>query len=458
MLIKAAWREVETPEEERRFYVSDACVCDGGVNGPPTNCQKRRMALVGLHIIQRTPTAPQWIWTTFEQLDNVADPGATAPYSFFKPACVGCVPNQQTPAGTPAQLTRRIPIPSAEPDCSRPDQSIDNVQLMNRNVAEALRRAGSVFRSYQLVGAQRPLPPTAERPTTAFTATPAMLANTTMESYVQTTSSCIGCHATARTTNPNEFASSHFTFQLNNAQPKPANTTVLQLPVGPLQPDVLRGKELAEHTYELLPASVPYAKLHCTSCHLDGGRNSTAAWWVDLQYAYPTRESLEARINRCFQQSMNGKPLCTPGANGTCGQNRDMRSIISYMDFLTSIYVKVPPTPHGFPAVKTLTGDYCSGKATFAQKCAVCHQEDGQGRYNNGIYYRPALWGPQSFNHNAGMFSDPMLLVQFVSWNMPYGAGGLVTDQEAWDLEVFIDSHERPGLTPLGPPIPTCGE
>jgi thiosulfate dehydrogenase len=43
------------------------------------------------------------------------------------------------------------------------------------------------------------------------------------------------------------------------------------------------------------------------------------------------------------------------------------------------------------------------------------------------------------------MFSDPMMLAQFISWNMPWGAGGLVTDQEAWDLEAYIHAHARPG-------------
>jgi thiosulfate dehydrogenase len=42
------------------------------------------------------------------------------------------------------------------------------------------------------------------------------------------------------------------------------------------------------------------------------------------------------------------------------------------------------------------------------------------------------------------MFSDPADLAAFARWNMPLGAGGLLTDQEAWDLEAFIHSKRRP--------------
>ena len=30
------------------------------------------MGMVGIHIVQKTPFAPQWIWSTFEQIDNVS--------------------------------------------------------------------------------------------------------------------------------------------------------------------------------------------------------------------------------------------------------------------------------------------------------------------------------------------------------------------------------------------------
>jgi thiosulfate dehydrogenase len=32
----------------------------------------------------------------------------------------------------------------------------------------------------------------------------------------------------------------------------------------------------------------------------------------------------------------------------------------------------------------------------------------------------------------------------FIKSNMPFGLGGTLTDQEAWDVALFVDSHERP--------------
>jgi thiosulfate dehydrogenase len=32
----------------------------------------------------------------------------------------------------------------------------------------------------------------------------------------------------------------------------------------------------------------------------------------------------------------------------------------------------------------------------------------------------------------------------FIQANMPLGQGGSLTEQQAWDVATFIDSHERP--------------
>ncbi len=55
----------------------------------------------------------------------------------------------------------------------------------------------------------------------------------------------------------------------------------------------------------------------------------------------------------------------------------------------------------------------------------------------------PALWGARSFNWGAGM-GDIRNAAGFVKANMPLGLGGTLTDQQAWDVATFMDSHERP--------------
>jgi cytochrome c len=201
----------------------------------------------------------------------------------------------------------------------------------------------------------------------------------------------------------------------------------------------------------MLPAFVPTAKLHCASCHLAAGGNSDAAWWVDLKYKYQTKPSLQGRINQCFTNSLNGKSLCTPAGNGLrgdCDTNPHMEGFLIYIQWLDE--QATPPTnlcnttKHGFPPISGSTGDPIAGHQVFIQKCAVCHQLDGQGRYESNTYYRPALWGPHSFNQAAGMFSTTKDLAAFVRWNMPLMAGGELTDQEAWNLEAFIHTKPRP--------------
>ena len=49
----------------------------------------------------------------------------------------------------------------------------------------------------------------------------------------------------------------------------------------------------------------------------------------------------------------------------------------------------------------------------------------------------------QSFNWGAGM-ANINNAAGFIKANMPLGQGGTLTDQQAWDVATFIDSHERP--------------
>ncbi|MCU1266697.1 MAG: Cytochrome c family protein [Acidobacteria bacterium] len=466
MLLKAAWREV-SPAEEPLFHTVTACVCDKQKDGTLANCRTKRMGLVGFHITQKTPSSPQWIWSTFEQVNNVPEPSGQAPYSFNNPNCTTCPPNKQTPRGTPTQIKRDIPIPSSEPDCLRIQDAVDNVRILNQDVQRVLKDSGSVFSRYQLINTQFPLPPTGLKPSTAFSVLPAVLGNTTMESFVQPTSTCMGCHATARSVNQNRFVSSDFSFTLNNAQPLLPGCKVIPPPAKPVTTfdrlnwtAIKRGYELVTNTYELLPKFVPKAKLHCSSCHLNAGGNSDAAWWVDLKTEYPTKPDLQARINHCFTNSLNGYELCTPagkGSKGNCDGNTDMNAITTYMQWLDEQAAIIPlcnTVAHGYPPISNGTGNVTNGQKTFVQKCAVCHGQDGQGRYENNTYYRPALWGPHSFNQAAGMFSDPAMLAAFARWNMPLMAGGLLTDQEAWDVEAFIHSQSRPVSPPSPSPTP----
>ena len=80
----------------------------------------------------------------------------------------------------------------------------------------------------------------------------------------------------------------------------------------------------------------------------------------------------------------------------------------------------------------------------YARSCALCHGADGGGqRDNDRSAAFPALWGPHSFNWGAGMGSVNNAAA-FIKANMPLGLPGTLSDQDAWDVALFMDSHERP--------------
>ena len=483
-IAKAAWREI--PQEEAgRFQALEACVCEEGPKGEPVDCRRQQMGLVGFHLMSKTPSSPQWVWSTFEQVDNVA---GLHP-SFRNPQCRDCPENQQLPAGLPNQVSRVIPIPSHDPDCSRPGEAVDNIAQLNRDLQAALSRTGSVLQRYELVSTQWPnvtAPAVQGQPPTVFEAIPALLGNTTLETYIQDTSSCMGCHAVAGTDRTPDWMSADFTFTLNNAWPNPNTTptnpqpdqvprTERKIPP-PKQPRtawdrehwdaITAGYQIAIRTYELLPAHVG-SKLHCGSCHLGAGRDPDAAWWVGMLKKYNGLQGLYNRINQCFERSENGSALCSIATGPSvvsCLKSKPMNALVTYMEWLDEqwqhLYPGVTP-PNGYPCLPGPAQPVSAerGASIYTQKCSFCHNGQGQGRYEGG-YYRPAVWGPASYNAAAGLGNNLTYLAEFIHANMPYGNGGALTAQEAWDVAYFIDQQDRPGKTsstgqPPNPPV-TC--
>jgi hypothetical protein len=191
--LKFAWRIMTEKDDPSRFFVEDAYVMDQGRDGQPMQ-RKVKVGLVGMHIGHKTKTSPQWIWATFEQVDNldidkVAHPNLNA--SFNDPNCPICATNIQPNHYSegvypriPVQLSRAIPIPA------------DKVSL-NAEVVGALGAMGSVWQYYQLIDAQWPTDPSSASPAwdnglpesvankPGGQPTPVFLTNITMESYFQ---------------------------------------------------------------------------------------------------------------------------------------------------------------------------------------------------------------------------------------------------------------------------------
>ena len=210
LMVKASWREM-TPNDLAggRYYVVQAQVEDAISQARVS----KPVGLVGLHISQKLQGFPQWIWSTFEQVDNVQrGPGSTqaTPISFNNGT-----PNPPTPRGyanrpasktavtnpAPVQVTRLNPIPTTPVGAS--------TVVMNAAFQKAL--AGTVWQYYELAITQWPSNPGAFRtmenggnyPADCGGAFPTDGAcNTTMETYFQAAAdasgaggnSCMSCH------------------------------------------------------------------------------------------------------------------------------------------------------------------------------------------------------------------------------------------------------------------------
>jgi hypothetical protein len=229
--VKASWRVLDSQKDVfSRYYTQtgyflqpDGKTCEGPVT----------FGLVGLHILRLTPTTPStWYWATFEQVDNTDAPAGvkrpdgspltasfspagtpngncpTTGYNVSPPAVTGNIPWTNT--NTPVNVCRVTPISAA-------------VAAINAKWQGKV--AGTVWANYELIDTVNPavtgnpsypFPPINDPGTPVNTD---VMANSTMETYFQTTS-CMSCHgsgtpqgAPSTVTSANQI----FTFVLQNA-------------------------------------------------------------------------------------------------------------------------------------------------------------------------------------------------------------------------------------------------
>lgn len=214
---------------------------------------------------------------------------------------------------------------------------------------------------------------------------------------------------------------------------------------------LVRGMRLHLETRDLLSGHVGN-QLNCTSCHLNVGTVADGSPFVGVSAYFPSYGAragkiitMEDRINGCFRRSMNGKPLPK--------NSDDMNAMVAYFDWMkgeTKPEDKVPGRGVG-KIDRSIKPDADNGKKIYAEQCAVCHGENGEGLKNAaGKMVYPPLWGHESFNIGAGM-ARTYTAAAFVKRNMPIGfhgkfplgQGGL-SDQEAVDVAEFFSHQPRP--------------
>lgn len=224
-----------------------------------------------------------------------------------------------------------------------------------------------------------------------------------------------------------------------------------EIPEGPVGDAIKRGRDIFVDTPKYAAKYVGNS-MACAQCHLDAGRreNSAPMWAAYVQYPKFRAKNnkintLEERINGCFQYSMNAQ--ASPAGKAPPPGDDIYKELMTYMYWLAD-GAPTGEEMHGGGYIKLkepkLGYDVKRGLAVYEQNCALCHGADGQGRREAGGKVRfPPLWGAEAYNWGAGMARIDTA-AGFIKANMPLSKPYSLTDQEAWDVAAYIDSHERP--------------
>ena len=210
------------------------------------------------------------------------------------------------------------------------------------------------------------------------------------------------------------------------------------IPHDELGASIRRGLALLTRTTDSLPAFAP-GNIQCVSCHIDGGRRRDAAGLMGVYSRFPKYMDrsgavipLEDRVNYCFTRSLGGSKLPS--------DSREMQDIVAYLAYIsTGVPVGRHVIGESMPKMPKLIGDTTRGAALFATTCVMCHGAQGQG--NPPAF--PALWGPGSFSIGASMAREERAAT-FIRHFMPQNKPGSLTDQQAYDVASYVDSHLRP--------------
>jgi hypothetical protein len=228
---------------------------------PP--CLRKTLGLVGFHVGHKTAARRQWIWTSFEHVDNVPEQKDIAAgklqktYNFYDPSCdvAKCPVNEVPPQPWEPERAKQLKFHNSfNSQIARVVPLTDATKDLNHQFQTLL--SGTVWKNYMLLSTQwpsgfncarqldpkkpakdSPLAPNTDflkQPDMTCEPAPTFLANSTLETYSQGTvplasSSCMSCHANAtsyqRSKDPKKLLNqSDFTFMLEKAfseKPKP---------------------------------------------------------------------------------------------------------------------------------------------------------------------------------------------------------------------------------------------
>jgi len=214
------------------------------------------------------------------------------------------------------------------------------------------------------------------------------------------------------------------------------------------------GRELIVHTSQYLGPNGSVKAIsngmNCQNCHLDAGTKPFGNNYSAVASIYPkfrarsgSEETIEKRVNDCFERSLNGEALAD--------DSHEMKAIVSYMNWLGKD-VEKGKSPNGSglvePGFLDRPASFENGKFVYDQQCVVCHGKNGEGMVlaDGSGYQFPPLWGQHSYNMGAGLYRLSRF-AGYVKANMPLGAmydAPILSDEQAWDVAAYVNSLPRP--------------
>lgn len=247
--IKLAWKILEDSDYKERYFRDEGYIINETTHKP----EKKDLGLIGFHISQKTPTGKQWVWSTFEHIDNLDQniidvngkrtlihPTLTNPDCEICPVNIDLNNNTYTYQKTEHGNYRKIAKDSLKyyADTSlmktQSKRMVDipvRVDRVNKLMQAYFKAQGSVWQYYQLIDTQYPVdqnikPATSTKteyyipnsvvnkpggkPNLAFLTnismetffqqgnqTAGLMENSTSDFTIFGTESCIGCHSSA---------------------------------------------------------------------------------------------------------------------------------------------------------------------------------------------------------------------------------------------------------------------
>ncbi|CAC9613968.1 hypothetical protein [uncultured Gammaproteobacteria bacterium] len=226
---KTSWKILVPGDDASKFFTIHRDIM---LNG--RLLKNTQLALLGMHIVRKTPKHPEWIWTSFEHKNNAPDcdnikTDGESNWNLYNSNY--SQPTNVHVTGKPTQVCRKTPYGAgflAKAGLS----VVSNIKSLNAGMTDVYQAKNSVWSNYFLVGSawtqsinpfstDGKIPPTWENEIGGSS----LLSNSSMETYVQnpkwfdiehptTNRGCFGCH----NYNPDKKNALHLSHMFNAAK------------------------------------------------------------------------------------------------------------------------------------------------------------------------------------------------------------------------------------------------